>query len=304
MLPALLTTVFFALSGISATRIAKLLGGVAANFWRVVWATLLLALWSHLFGAGLTGKAFPLFFLSGVVGFGIGDVALYQALPRIGSRLSILLVHCLAAPFGALVEWLWLGTVLSVSQMLCAAIILAGVALALGPGGHLHLPRRTWMVGTAFGVLAGLAQGLGAVLSRQASAVGKAAAEEISGVNAAYQRIVGGLLVSLIVFLAVKHREKLARGATPAPPTPWRAALPWLLFNGVLGPVLGVSCYQWALSTTPTGVVLPIVAMTPLVIIPFARYFEGEKPTGRSLLGGFIGVLGVAALAWVTHRAK
>ena len=154
MLPALLTTVFFALSGITATRIARLLGGVAANFWRVVWATLLLALWSHLFGAGLTGKAFPLFFLSGVVGFGVGDVALYQALPRIGSRLSILLVHCLAAPFGALVEWLWLGTVLSVPQMFCAAIILAGVALALGPDGHLNLPRRTWMIGTAFGVVA------------------------------------------------------------------------------------------------------------------------------------------------------
>jgi hypothetical protein len=31
------------------------------------------------------------------------------------------------------------------------------------------------------------------------------------------------------------------------------------------GPTLGVTCFQWALATTPSGIVLPIVALTPLV---------------------------------------
>ena len=52
-----------------------------------------------------------------------------------------------------------------------------------------------------------------------------------------------------------------------------------------------------ALKTTPTGVVLPIVALTPIVIIPFARYTEGERPTVRSILGSVIAVAGAAALA-------
>ena len=56
--------------------------------------------------------------------------------------------------------------------------------------------------------------------------------------------------------------------------------------------------------TTPVGVVLPIVAITPLVIIPFSFYLEGERPTRRSLLGGAVAVLGAAALAWATSHPK
>jgi len=47
--------------------------------------------------------------------------------------------------------------------------------------------------------------------------------------------------------------------------------------------------------------VLPIVAITPLVIIPFSTYLEGERPTVRSLVGGVIAVAGAVALAKVGH---
>jgi drug/metabolite transporter (DMT)-like permease len=58
-----------------------------------------------------------------------------------------------------------------------------------------------------------------------------------------------------------------------------------------------VSFFQWALETTPTGMVLAIVAMTPLVAIPFTRLMEGERPTRGSLAGGIIAVGGAVALA-------
>ncbi len=67
--------------------------------------------------------------------------------------------------------------------------------------------------------------------------------------------------------------------------------------NAISGSALGVSCFQWALKTTPTGIVLPIVATTPLVIIPFSRYIEGERPTARSLWGGVVAVIGAVVLA-------
>src|SRR5688572_19719645 len=113
MLPAFLTTLLFAISAVAANRSTRVLGGVRANFFRITVSALLLAAWAHTVGSGISGKAFPYFLLSGCVGFGIGDLALYQALPRLGSRLSIMLVHCLAAPFAALIEWLWLGTQLT-----------------------------------------------------------------------------------------------------------------------------------------------------------------------------------------------
>ena len=44
---------------------------------------------------------------------------------------------------------------------------------------------------------------------------------------------------------------------------------------------------------------LPIVATLPLAVIPFAWRFEGDRPVGRSLIGGIIAVTGVIALTLV-----
>ena len=44
---------------------------------------------------------------------------------------------------------------------------------------------------------------------------------------------------------------------------------------------------------------LPIVATTPLVIIPLAYWFDGDIPNRRSLVGGFVAVAGVVALTLV-----
>ena len=70
------------------------------------------------------------------------------------------------------------------------------------------------------------------------------------------------------------------------------------MLNGLVGPALGVSCFQWALMSTSTGIVLPIVAITPLVIIPFAHRMEGERPSARSVLGGVVAVVGAVILAF------
>src|SRR5687768_2430704 len=158
MLPAFLTTILFSVSGVCAQRTSKALGGIEANFWRVILATVLLGLWAHTLGQGIAGQAFPLFLWSGVLGFGLGDIALYQALPRLGSRLSILLVHCLAAPFAATTEWLWLGSRMTVAEILGAALILCGVALALAPDRNFEITRRTFWIGVTFGVIAALGQ--------------------------------------------------------------------------------------------------------------------------------------------------
>ena len=131
--------------------------------------------------------------LSGVVGFGVGDLALYSALPRIGARLAILLTQCLAAPVGAIVEWLWLGTTMHPWQILWGTIILAGVALALWPDRNNGTPSRHWVTGTLFGIVAGLGQGGGAVITRKAYAVAQEAGVSIDGGTAAFQRIIGGM---------------------------------------------------------------------------------------------------------------
>ena len=311
MLGALLATVLFAFSAVSGARVAKLMGGTEANFWRLSLATLFLAVLAHTFGAGLAGNGFHIFILSGCIGFGLGDVALFQAYPRLGSRLTILIVHCLAAPFAGLVEWLWLGTTLTVAQMSCGAVILAGVAVALAPEHESHGDQREFGVGIFFAVLGAIGQGGGVVLSRKAYELCALADQPMDGVTAAYQRIIGGVIISGLALLVVKRHFLLPR-AVGLPPPPadgdckspaqstaekWRKSGKWIVFNALAGPTLGVSCYQWALKTTPSAVVLPIVALSPLVVMPFARWLEQERPTRRSTVGAVIAVAGAVALA-------
>ena len=299
VLPAFLTTVLFSVSAVCGNRTAKLLGGTEANFWRLCFAATLLAVYAHGYDGGLAGSAFPLFLVSGCVGFGVGDMALFQALPRLGSRLSVMLTLCLSSPLAALAEWWWLRTELTQAEVISGLVILGGVALALAPGTQPGLVRKELPAGLVFGLLASLCQALGAVLSRKAFTVAKLAGESIDGMTAAYQRILGGVAVSALFLLLPRV---VPASASVGNARRWGAAWPWVLLNGLAGPALGVSCYQWALKTTPTGIVLPIVAMTPLVIIPFSYHLEGERPTFRSLAGSAVAVVGAAALAWVTNH--
>ncbi len=297
MLPAILTTVLFSLSTLFAGRSSRILGGAAANFWRLTIGTVMLGMWAHLAGAGLRGPALGVFLLSGLIGFGFGDAAYYQALVHLGPRLTILMVQCLAAPIAALVEWAWLGSALTARQMAFGATILTGVALALAPPARKGSAPRVHAdaAGIFFGVAAGTGQGLGAVLSRRAFGMTAAAGASIDSVSAAYQRILGGLgLVG--IFLLWRWLRSGGRDDLKERHPDHSRAWMWVLANATAGCVLGVSCYQWALKTTGTGIVLSIVATAPIVIIPFSYWMDGEKPSPRSLAGGLIAVAGVVGL--------
>src|SRR5471030_2415214 len=120
---ALLAALLFAVSTICGYRSSRQIGGAEANFWRIALATFCLALWANIFGSGLFGAAFPLFVASGLFGIGLGDTGYFQALPRLGSRRTVLLVQCFTPPFAALIEWLWLGTKLNLPEIICIALI-------------------------------------------------------------------------------------------------------------------------------------------------------------------------------------
>jgi len=297
MLAAILTTLLFALSGLSGRRLSNHLPGSQANLLRLILAAALLGSYAHLQGFGVGGPAFGWLFVSGCIGFGIGDLALFQAYPRIGTRRTMVLVQCLAAPIAALSEWIWLGSVPGAAQALFGAIVLLGVGIALMPGLTEAGPSHGLLVGGWFGTLAALCQAWGAVLSRKAYAVAEAQNFHIGGVsggvNAAYQRLLGGLVVAAVFVIYLKFRH---RHGSAARRSNWRDAWPLVIANGLCGPAFGVSCYQWALSAAPTSVVLPIVATTPLVVMPLAHFIEGDKITLRTLLGGVLAVAGVVGL--------
>lgn len=323
MVFAFATTVLFSFSAVFATRSIRTLGSIRANFARLVVACVLLGAFAHTAGHGVRGPAFWWYFLSGVIGFGLGDLALFLALPRIGSRLTVLLTQCLAAPFAAVVEWLWLGVSPSLAETLCGALILGGVALAIAPGRRTPIAspvaRGIFVTGLIAGTIAALGQGGGAVVSRHAAEVAESLGAPVDGMSAAYQRILGGILFTAFTLLpyrrgrgartpAVNPATLLRTEAQPAANPPMetlplgpalRRGWGWVLVNALSGPVLGVACFQTALLSTPSAIVLPIVALTPIAVMPLTWFLEHDRPNRRALVGALLAVAGAVALTQV-----
>ena len=303
MLPALLTTLLFATSAVCGYRTARQIGGVEANFWRIALATVFLSGWALTFGAGLAGAP-GWFMLSGFFGIGIGDSAYFQALPRLGSRRTVLLTQCLTAPFAALIEFFWLGTKLNLPEILCIVVILAGVAIALKPGDHRHLSARDWKIGLLAGIIAALGGATGAVIIRKGYAALHTTGLTIDAGTTGYQRVLGGILIPTLALLIFKwhsartHQPAFAGDPPPSSRDKWRRLWPWVLMNALAGQTLGVTCMQWALKTTQAGIVAAIIATTPVVLLPMTRIVEGEKIGFRALLGAVVAVGGVIALTF------
>src|SRR5277367_5303035 len=304
MAAALLAALLFATSAICAYRSSTQIGGAEANFWRICMAALCLGLWANIFGNGINGEAFWLFFASGFCGIGLGDTGYFQALPRLGSRRAVLLTQCLIPVFAILTEWLWLGTKLSAAEYFCVGIILIGVAVALAPRDHATIPARQLWIGVAFTVIAASCSAFGAVLSRKAYFVAHDAGEFPDPGTTGYQRVLGGLLLPAIILLAAKWRSAHAHGGVFEEKTfhvsreKWKRIWPWVLGNSLAGQTLGVTCVQWALEKTPTGIVMAVVATTPLILLPMTRIVEKEKIGIRSLVGVLVAVVGVIGLTF------
>jgi drug/metabolite transporter (DMT)-like permease len=302
MFASFLAAIFFALNATCASHAVRGLGTMRANLGRLIVGIVLLGFFAHTVGRGFASASTGWFFLSGVIGMGIGDLGVYAALPRLGSRLTVLMTQCLAAPIAALGEWWWLGTSLTVLQITYGLLILVGVAVAIMPSRssppHVHLQPA----GFVFGLVAALGQGFGALMSRKGGLVAEAAGESVHnltfGLTSAYHRIVAGLAFTAGWFLVLHLLRRSAKPALVAAQAPGEKALGyrWMLAAGVAGPVAGVGSYQWALATTPSGLVLPIAATTPLFSIPIAYWLEGDRPSRRSIVGAVIAVVGCIAL--------
>jgi drug/metabolite transporter (DMT)-like permease len=299
MIAAILTTLFFAFSAVTGQRVAVMLGGAWGNLMRLGLATIVLGLLVAIFTPdAIRWPSFQWFFVSGLIGFGLGDVALFTAYERIGSRLTILLNLCLAPLFAMVLEWLWLGNGVGPRVVVCALLILAGVVMAIRPGSKsrskVALRGRYW-VGIVAAIIAGFGQGTGAVISRKAEAVAHELGASGSGISAAFQRVLAGLLFSAIAVILVRFFGKRKNWESWRTPLD-RRVVPWLLGAALFGPVIGVSCFQWALQDLESGIVLAVVALTPIAMLPLARITEGDHPSRLALVGAVVAVTGVVLL--------
>jgi drug/metabolite transporter (DMT)-like permease len=310
MLPAIITTLLWSYCLIPANKAVAQLGENNVNVLRILFAVLAMGLFTLFGGIHLGSSAFSWFFLSGIIGFGFGDLSIFFALPRIGSRLTLLIVHCVAAPIAGIVEWLWLGTTIQPLQILAIVIILSGVSIALFPERQKEENKqRHYVSGMLFGLIAAIGQGMGAVLSRKAFSVLDPENLTLSdasisdyiflGTTSGFARLVGGLLIAVgFWFIARFHKAWQTPPEEAHRHDPAWQKIKNIVLHASTGPVLGIICYQWALAVTPSVIVQPIIAMTPLVVIPMTWFIEHDRPARHAIIGTLIAVGGVVILAF------
>ncbi len=300
---ALLTAVLFALTGVCAAQASRLLGAARANAWRMAVALAVLAVWAHGFGPGLKGGALGWFMLAGGLGFGFGGWCVFQALRRIGSTLTLLIVDCGAAVFGTAIGWIVLGAALRPWEILFAALILSGVIVGMSPGPIPALRRDVVLGGTALAAAGALFQAISFNLSRHAFTLLKHSGESMNPFGPAYQRLLGGCLVAMLFYAITaavskkSHNPEISdRSAAPFPASPLPAPA-WVVLNALLGPVLGVTCMLWAVSLVPNpGLVQAVAASATLLTVPLAWRLEAARPRAPFFLGCLLAMGGIAGL--------
>ncbi len=295
MLFALLAAMLFAASAVCGQTLSRQLGGVTANACRITIACTLLGLltWSR-FPGQIHAATFRWLLLSGVLGFGFGDVALYLAYPLLGARTAVLVNLCLATLVGAVADRVFLGTRLALPEIAAAALTLVGVVLAM----HKRDEPFQWNAGLFLTLFAGTCQGVGLMLSRLAQGIAKSQHLKMSGPAQAFQRTLGGVLIGWIA-LAILRASLKGRALVPASAQTSKLPL-WMLGASFFGPVAGVSIMQVALQQVDSSAIVSAITSTaPLMLLPISRFIDREKPTRQAILGSFLAVGGVVAIAYL-----
>lgn len=233
-------------------------------------------------------------FWSGLIGFGVGDLGLYLAYARIGSRITILITFCLAPIIAAVVEWILLGTTITWPEMLGISLIVLGVSWSLKPSSPDTERYGNFTFGICMALVSACGQGMGAVLTRLANDRAAEIGLSVPALSQAFQRIIPGVAFAGIFWLVMRAQRRQLFKVGPAwKPKHWG----WITCTAIFGPVVGVVFYQKALETTASAIVLAVVAATPIVLMPFAYLFEKDRPSRKAIIGAVIAVMGMAGLA-------
>lgn len=290
---AISTAFLFAFSAICNTRVTQLMEAISANLARLTIASISLGIITFCFDPNsFHPEASAWLLFSGIVGFGIGDIALFMALFRIGSRLTILINFCVATIIGSFSDWVWLGDAIGSRECLSITLILGGLSVALLSGRAQKKWRGSFKIGLIAAIIAGIGQGMGASISRHADSIAIANGITIGGSSQAFQRVLAGCLFLLLVF-SCKNLKKSGTNQLESRKKP----LGWLFAAAMFGPVLGVSCFQASLKSMTSGEAMAIVSTSPLLLIPLAFIFENDRPTTQSVIGALFAISGVIAMA-------
>jgi drug/metabolite transporter (DMT)-like permease len=255
-LAALVTSFFFAMTALIFTQTGRMVGSQVTNRIRLTFALIYpiilnLILFREPLPFSAEGSRWLWLGLSGIIGLSLGDTFLFQALVSVGARLGTLLLS-LAPIFGSLIAWIVFGEVLSLLQITGIVLALAGIAwVVMSRQEPPDTPRGHTRRGVLFGVLAGLGQAVGLVLSKQGM---------FRGFSPFQANAIRMLAAVLFIWAWTAFDGKV--GATFAALRQKPHVLRLIALGALLGPLLGVSSSLLAVQHAEIGVASTLMLCT------------------------------------------
>ncbi len=286
---AVLTAVCFAYNAIQFNIAGQRITSVIVNRMRILWALPLLILLHWL----LLGTLLPLdadwerfgwLSLSSLIGFVLGDAALFEALVLLGARLTVLLTTLIPF-FGSLIAWVSLGERITLGEWPFILLTMGGVAWVITerPQGGATRPRRL-LLGLALGLFATFAQALGLVFSKL-------------GLSGDYPALSGTLIRTavavILLWLPAVARRRIWHDFKALRDGVARQAL---LKGTVIGPVIGVTLSLYAVQYARVGIATTLMGLIPIFLLPLARIILKERVSWRAWLGTGLAITGAVAL--------
>jgi drug/metabolite transporter (DMT)-like permease len=284
---ALATSVLWSLNSVCFTLAGRRVGSASVNLGRLLMA------WGVLAAAhgGLHGSPFPIHAgaaalgwlgISGLIGFALGDAVLFEAFLLIGPRLAMLLMT-LSPVFSALLAWVLLGQALSLVKLLAMVVTLGGIAWVVGAGSG-DAPRPRLVRGVLLGLGGAMGQSVGLLFSLYGMRGG------LGPIAANLVRVTAGVLALSLYFVA-SGRLSTTLGALRD-----RRSSALIALGAVTGPVAGVVLSLVAIARAPMGVAATLMSLSPVILLPVARYGFREKVGLHGILGTLLALAGAAAL--------
>lgn len=286
---ALVTALCWTATAIAFELAGKKIGSLSVNFLRLVMAFFLIGFFT-LFTRGMflpmdaSGDAWLWLSISGIIGFVLGDLFLFQAFVEIGARISMLIMSTVP-PITALLGFIIMREVLTISNLIGMFVTILGIALVIlvKKSGNKKLEFNHPAKGLLFAFLGAIGQSLGLILSKMGMG-------DYNPFAATQIRIIFGIIGFIIVFSIMKRWGKLAEAVKNTD------AMKKVSIGAFFGPFLGVSFSLLAVQYTAAGIASTIMAIVPvLIIIPSIIVFK-EKITAKEIIGALVTVAGVSML--------
>jgi drug/metabolite transporter (DMT)-like permease len=287
---ALATAVFFALTALIFTSTGRSVGSQVTNRMRLLFALFyLIVLNLILFREPLPFSAessrWIWLSLSGVIGLSLGDAFLFRSFISLGPRLGTLLLS-LAPIFGSVIAWVFFKETLTLLQITGIVLALAGIGwVVLSHEEPPNTPHGHTRRGVIFGVLGGLGQAVGLVLSKQGM-FGDFSPFQANAIR----------MLAAVIFIWIWAAFEGNAGTTLNGLRGKPQVIGLLALGAFVGPVLGVTSSLLAIQYAEIGVASTLMALTPVIILPISYFVFKEKVGWQAILGTAFAIAGVAVL--------